>query len=599
MCGIYGLFNLLLQNHIKRHTIYDLQQYFRMGSTRGPDNSKFVDYSNLMNAVLGFHRLSINGLSSNSDQPLIINDKILLCNGEIYNYKQLYNKYNIVPKTESDCEVIIHMYERVGFENMIHMLDGVFAFMLIDISDVQNMKLFVTRDPFGVRPLFRATVADNNSNGIFCFTSIMNQLPKNIFTFEQFTPGTWESYMYRKHDQHNIHVWEKNKTVEYFNPYSIQSSNNNYSLLNGNCNNDKFMEYEEIYRTIIYDSLCNAVKKRVDNTDRPIACLLSGGLDSSLITSLVCKYYQRDDRKLETYSIGMEGSEDLEYAKKVAAFLGTDHREIIVSEKDFLRAIPDVIRDIESYDTTTVRASVGNYLVSKYINANSNAKVIFNGDGSDEVTGGYMYFHLAPNEYEFDLECKRLLKDICYFDVLRSDRSISSNGLEARTPFLDKGFVTTYLSIPASIRCHNITGRCEKFLLRSAFANKNVLPDEVLWRTKEAFSDGVSKKTRSWYQIINEALEKGVLYNSKIHYDKVKRKFIMDSYKHNAPKTIEQLYYRLEFDRHYSDNNINTHIIPYFWMPKFVENATDASARTLDIYKQRNPRDSKKFDVNE
>ena len=266
---------------------------------------------------------------------------------------------------------------------------------------------------------------------------------------------------------------------------------------------------EQDYYKCIRDALTVAVNKRVDNTDREVACLLSGGLDSSLITALVAKALP-DASKLKTWSIGMEGSEDLRYAKMVANHLGTDHFDIVLNKQEFLEAIPAVIYAIESYDTTTVRASVGNWLVSKYIKLWSNAKVVFNGDGSDEITGGYMYFHLAENALEFDHECKRLLKDICYFDVLRSDRSISSHGLEARTPFLDKNFVQMYLSISADFRFNLMKGTgIEKYLLRKAFDDCNLLPKDVLWRTKEAFSDGVSMQKESWFETIqNFAKEK-------------------------------------------------------------------------------------------
>ena len=195
-------------------------------------------------------------------------------------------------------------------------------------------------------------------------------------------------------------------------------------------------------------SLKNAVKKRVNNTDRPIACLLSGGLDSSLITALVSEYYDSEKNgPLKTFSIGLPGSEDIKYAKKVADFLKTDHTSIEMSEKEFFDAIPEVIYAVETYDTTTVRASVGNYLVSKYISKHCDAKVIFNGDGADEVMGGYLYFHKYPNQLDFDRECRRLVSNIHTFDVQRSDRSISSNGLEPRTPFLDRGFVQAYFFV--------------------------------------------------------------------------------------------------------------------------------------------------------
>jgi asparagine synthase (glutamine-hydrolysing) len=309
-----------------------------------------------------------------------------------------------------------------------------------------------------------------------------------------------------------------------------------------------------------------AVKKRVcGTTERPIACLLSGGLDSSLITALVNKYYTG---KLETYSIGMSGSEDLKYAECVAKHLGTKHTSIVLTEDDFFNAIPEVITAIESYDTTTVRASVGNYLIGKYIAKHSNAKVIFNGDGSDELTGGYLYFHEAPNDFEFDKECKRLLTDIHAFDVLRSDKCISSHGLEPRTPFLDREFVNYYLNIPSSIRNNKNrygkknTGKkyIEKYFLRSLISTYDyfLLPEKVLWRRKEAFSDGVSGTNKSWFEVIKDKLNAMNIEQPT-----------------NTLLTKEQCYYKSIFDHAYP---YCSQVVPYYWMPRFVE-ATDASAR--------------------
>ena len=323
--------------------------------------------------------------------------------------------------------------------------------------------------------------------------------------------------------------------------------------------------------TMIQKNLINAVKKRVFSTDRKIACLLSGGLDSSLITAIVHRILGADGEKLETYSIGLQGSDDLKYARLVADYLHTQHTEIICTEEEFLNSIPEVIEKIESYDTTTVRASVGNYLVSKYISEHSDAKVIFNGDGSDEICGGYLYFHLAPDSIEFDLECRRLLKDIHLFDVLRSDRSISSNGLEARTPFLDKYFVQSYLSLPPDMRFQR--DKCEKYLLRMAFDTFSppLLPKEVLFRTKEAFSDGVSPQNKSWFEIIQEHVNT-LCDTSSCKYTQ-----------HNPPMTKEQEYYRSLFEKYYKDAGT---VIPYFWMPRFTD-AKDSSARTLNIYKNK------------
>ena len=314
-----------------------------------------------------------------------------------------------------------------------------------------------------------------------------------------------------------------------------------------------------------------AVKKRVENCERPVACLLSGGLDSSLVASIVSKLYPK---RLETYSIGLPGSEDLKYAKIVANFINSKHTEIVISEEEFFDTIPKVIEVIESYDTTTVRASVGNFLVAEYISKNSEAKVIFNGDGSDELMGGYLYFHAAPDDMSFDKECIRLLKNIHCFDVLRSDRCISANGLEPRTPFLDRGWMDFYLSIPKHIRNHCNLKSPEKILIRKAFDNGTYLPNEILYRRKEAFSDGVSSSSRSWYEIIQEKLE---LFDASCN---IEDDFLPKE--RDIPKTKEQLYYYYIFSQLYPRRNS---IIPYYWMPQFVE-ATDSSARTLDIYKK-------------
>ena len=544
MCGIFALLNndgLFGHEHIK--------QYFNKGQKRGPDNSQIVNLDSL--TCLGFHRLAINGLDRNSDQPLCIDNIYLICNGEIYNHKELFKELNIKPKTNSDCEVIIHMYKKFGIEYTLNQLDGVFAFMLFD-----HKKMYVARDPYGVRPLYHLQKC--NATPVEAFASTLcslDGLTTVINTSEQirqFEPGSYSEYSFDITNK-----WIFDKSVKYTSP-GIKTS-------------AVFNNIESSLSLINYSLDC-AVKKRVENTDRPIACLLSGGLDSSLVTALVSKYYKG---RLETYSIGLKGAEDLKYARLVADHLNTDHHEIVVSEDDFFNAIPEVIYNIESYDTTTVRASVGNYLIGKYISQNSDAKVIFNGDGSDELAGGYMYFHKAPDVLSFDHECKRLLQQIHKYDVLRSDRSISSNGLEPRTPFLDRGFVQDYLSISKDVRCvmHN---KCEKYLIRKAFdLEKPLLPKEVLWRQKEAFSDGFSSLNRSWYNIIDENIIEiyGKIYD--VNSDKV-------SFLYNTPKTREQNFYRSIFASYFKQEKT----IPYFWMPKFV-NASDSSARTLKVYNEK------------
>jgi len=385
----------------------------------------------------------------------------------------------------------------------------------------------------------------------------------NNYSVKQFLPGTYSKYEITFKALSN---WECiDKSVSYhstgFHAISYKS----------------FFNSKEITELIQF-YLTNAVNKRCCTTERPIACLLSGGLDSSLITALVNDFHIVNGLPtLETYSIGLEGSEDLKHAKIVADYLGTNHTEILLKEEDFINAINEVIYTIESYDTTTVRASIGNYLLGKYISENSTAKVIFNGDGSDELCGGYLYMHNCPDEIEFDKESRRLLKNIHAFDVLRSDKCISSHGLEPRTPFLDRSWVQYYLSIHPSVRFHPKNKVCEKYLLRTAFSKeyfknsegKPILPDEIIWRTKEAFSDGVSKTTRSLYEIIQDYIYDNINYEKKIDIINIISK-----------TEIEKKYYKFIFNSHYKgiDN-----IIPYYWMPKYV-NATDASARTLDIY---------------
>jgi len=542
MCGIFAV----LSSNIKGDGDFE-KQNFHKGKNRGPENSVFKKIND--KTLFGFHRLAINGYANpESEQPIELEDCVLICNGEIYNWNYLHRTLNIPTKTGSDCESIIHLYKKFGIAYTLNMLDGVFAFLLFD--KIKN-KIYVARDPYGVRPLFCSYNKANEEHFYYVFSSelkmMTHMITDHVYSGKQFTPG---SYM-----EINMNNGEQ-LSKQYF--LSVCSEIPGYHLT-------------EYYHECIRNSLIAAVNKRVKNTDREVACLLSGGLDSSLITALVAKALP-DPSNLKTWSIGMIGSEDLRYAEMVADHIGTDHHSIILSKQEFLDAIPEVIYTIESYDTTTVRASVGNWLISKYIRENSDAKVVFNGDGSDEVTGGYMYFHLAENALEFDQECKRLLKDICYFDVLRSDRSISSHGLEARTPFLDKNFVHMYLSIPAEVRFIEMKGtKIEKYLLRDAFDKTNLLPHNVLWRTKEAFSDGVSTQQESWFETIqNFAKEKYKDMN-------------MDG------PTAEKYWYRELFNQYYPNCK---EVIPYMWMPKFVE-ATDASARTLDIYKSKNEKKTK------
>jgi len=584
MCGIFALLN-----NMNDYTSLFVEKQFMKGIKRGPEYSKL---QNFLKIQLGFHRLSINGLNNESNQPLIIDDVVLICNGEIYNYKELYELMDIIPTTQSDCEVIIYLYKLYGIEQTLRMLDGVFAFVLLDnrITDNLTNNVYIARDPYGVRPLYVLNdLKVNHSKYVFAselkvlyeFYNLHylddledSEVNRNKLEIIQFTPGTYSVFHLSNKVNSTWNPIKKNI------PYII-SSFPNFSYRSCFSSNPKNTFCIDNYCNNIYDYLRLAVFKRCNTTERPIACLLSGGLDSSLIASLVNEYYSihtnvsdTSHKKLETYSIGLADSEDLKYARIVANYLNTNHTEIIVSEQEMFDTIPEVIRDIESYDTTTVRASIGNYLLGKYIAKHSDAKVIFNGDGSDEVCGGYLYMNHCPNSIEFDKESRRLLKDIYLFDVLRSDKCISSHGLEPRTPFLDKNFVNYYLSIPSDIRNHVANKQCEKYLLRKSFSSKYVLnndgkpflPDEILWRRKEAFSDGVSSNGRSLFIILQEKI-----------VDLIAKDYGIS---HLQGIYAEKYYYKTLFTLLY---NGMEKIVPYFWMPKFI-NATDPSARTLDVY---------------
>jgi asparagine synthase (glutamine-hydrolysing) len=568
MCGVFTLLN----NDVTFSKKFIKEQFEKI-KKRGPENSVLVDN---VKSTFGFHRLAINGLSTISNQPFFIDDILLICNGEIYNYKELYQIMGIEGKTQSDCEVIIYLYKKYGIEQTLQMLDGVFSFILLD-NRINNNDLssrcFVARDPFGIRPLFIFKTKNTKEN-IIGFASEMKVFidfhKKLMFNscIIPFTPGTYSSYYL---SNKVLCEWKPlNENITYFIPSFPKTMFGNKCF---------YTEMNDIMKNIRY-LLVDAVIKRCVTTERPVAALLSGGLDSSLIAALVSNYYNKTFgyNKLETYSIGLHGSEDLKHAKIVADYIGSKHTEIIVTEKEMFDAIPEVIYNIESYDTTTVRASIGNYLIGKYISQNSKAKVVFNGDGADEVCGGYLYMNKCPNSIEFDKETRFLLSNIHLFDVLRSDRCISNHGLEPRTPFLDKSFVNYYLSIPTFIRNNDYFKSnnsftkpvMEKYLLRESFCynncyevegGKQLLPDTILWRQKEAFSDGVSNNNRSLFQIIQE----------NIPCEKSDTISLLE---------LEKNYYKSIFIKYYPNQE---NIIPFYWMPKYTS-SLDPSARTLDFY---------------
>ncbi len=559
MCGIWFKLGPMLVVHNPKTWIKTLVP-------RGPESMTVTTLSG--DITLGFTRLAINGLTEAGMQPFGWRNYTWMCNGEIYNWRELANQHGLHQlQSGSDCEVIGYLYNiyKDNMSSLFRLFDGVFALVIVD---QERKQVIVARDPYGVRPLYCGTKFEyKHENGnmfrvgtqtIF-FSSELKGLIPIADHIGHFLPGTYQVYDIASKkllfsEKYHTTPWLKNPLLGLFNPSGLEMS----------CMSLRF-------------ALEDAVRKRL-LTERPVAALLSGGIDSSLIASVVQKHLRALGLPpLKTFSIGMQGSEDLRHAKMVADWIGSDHIEVVLTADDFFKAIPAVIRAIETFDTTSVRASVGNWLVSKAIKEKSDCKVVFNGDGSDEVFGSYMYFYNAPTDQLFEEESQRLLDDIYMFDVQRSDRSISCHGLEPRTPFLDKQFVAVARSIPTVWR-RPIKGRqVEKWILRRAFDDGVTLPHQVLWRKKEAFSDGVSSTEKSWYQEIQERVKPFMPEN---WYEKSQRQ-----YAHLPPQTEEQYYYRYIFEAEFSRTPSQT-CIPYFWMPRWSPGATDPSARTLAVYNE-------------
>jgi len=505
---------------------------------RGPDSTKQIDIKYFdYNISLIFHRLSIIDLE-HGEQPFIYETEdetiYLLCNGEIYNYKDLIKKYNL--NTESDCKVILEMFKikNTNIYDIIPELDGEFAFVLLVLKKkYDDISVFYGRDRFGIRPLFHKIA----KNSLF-IASELKGLPN--MDGEQVEP--------RK-----IYFSDLDNKSQYIkNYYHIGT--------------------QIEYNSNIKDILIESVRDRMQ-TERPLGALLSGGLDSSLICGIASRILSETGQRLNTFTIGMDiDSPDIEYARKVAKHINSIHHEIIIPVDVWLDNLKNVIRQIETYDITTIRASCGQYLISKWISENTDIKVILNGDGSDEVTSGYLYFYNAPDENSSHLENLNLLTQIHNYDVLRVDRGISAFGLESRVPFLSHKFVDTYLSIDKNLRnplklSNKSHKRIEKYELRNAFDNSNIIPEDVLWRVKEAFSDGVSSQKKSWFEYIEEYVAKQV----------TNEEFIENNKDNKFPSKEAYWYYSI-----YKQFYPNSELKVTYWMPKWSdEHKGDPSARKL------------------
>ncbi len=523
MCGIFAAINDQKQGS-------ELKSHFLKLKHRGPDHSNFVSPTGKLQ--LGFHRLMINGQNEASHQPFHMDGIWLIANAEIFNFQELADKYGFKLKTESDCEVLIHMYKKFGLARTLDEIVAEFAFVL---HDEKKDITYVCRDHLGIRGLYYG-----EENGGHYFASEAKGLTFCSKVI-QFPPR---------------HYWDSESTAftKYFNL--------------------KYDQHEDQSEASHLKNIKHLLEKSIKDrmlSERKVGCLLSGGLDSSLVSAIVAKHF-KDPKDLETFSIGMEGSPDIAAAKIVADHIGSTHHSIVLSEREFLAGLEETVYITGSFDVTTVRASVGHQLVSNWVKDNSEVKVLFTGETIDEM-GSYLYFQNAPTPEAFQEEAIRLLKDIHFFDMLRGDRSISSAGIEARVPFADKAFMSYYMGIDPALRMFDGDKKIEKYLLRQAFANENLLPDEVLWRRKNGFSDSVSMQTRSWSEIIRDAVDQKVSDGEFLEAqqkDKV-----------GTPKTKEGYYYKKLFLKQYGDK---TNLTPYQWLPKWCGDVTDPSARVLSIY---------------
>ncbi|KAK3907981.1 Asparagine synthetase [glutamine-hydrolyzing] [Frankliniella fusca] len=554
MCGIWALFGLDVDAAVHSNSVFTKIIH------RGPDAWRLEADIRMAHSFLGFHRLKVVD-SVYGMQPMKLHclpDLTLMCNGEIYNCHEISKDFGFTMETRCDVEPILHLFGKGGIEMATSHLDAEFAFCLVDAA---KQRVYLARDPFGVRPLFRL-YSETGVLGVCSeakgLVGISQHLNGAKFTLEPFPPGTFEEYsidgegrarLIRRERFYEIGSPEKPK----FKPFVA------YEKLTGDVHSN--------IRTL----LSSAVKKRL-MADRRIGCLLSGGLDSSLIAALLVKLAKEANLPypIQTFSIGMGDSPDIIAAREVAKHIGSEHHEIIFTEEDVVKVLDEVICTLETFDITTIRASVGMYLISRAIKLKTDTTVILSGEGADELAQGYIYFRDAPSTTEARAESLRLLKDIYLFDGLRADRTTAAWSLELRVPFLDLQFTNYMLSLPPDmLRPKN---GVEKHLLRSAFEGTGLLPDSILWRHKEAFSDGVTSIRKSLFQIIQDIV---VMRDIGVDLKDAK-----DLFPHCTPQTREALYYRQMFEKNYPKQSS---LIPYIWMPRWV-NVSDPSARVISHY---------------
>ncbi|EHN71041.1 asparagine synthase B [Aliivibrio fischeri] len=503
MCSIFGILDIKSDPTPLRTTALEMSKKLRH---RGPDWSGIYSSDK---AILAHERLAIVGLNSGA-QPLYSEDKkhILAVNGEIYNHKELREKYadNYTFQTDSDCEVILALYREKGAD-LLEDLNGIFAFILYD---EETDEYLIGRDHIGIIPMYHGY----DEHGNYYVASEMKALVPVCKSISEFPPGHFYSSKDAEPTRYYLRDWMDYDAVK-DNPTSKED---------------------------LTQALEDAVKRQL-MTDVPYGVLLSGGLDSS-ITSAVAKRFAamriEDDEKseawwpqLHSFAVGLEGAPDLKAAREVADKLGTVHHEMTYTIQEGLDAIRDVIYHIETYDVTTIRASTPMFLMGRKIKA-MGIKMVLSGEGADEIFGGYLYFHKAPNKKEFHEETVRKLLALNMFDCARANKSLAAWGVEGRVPFLDKEFIDVAMRLnPQDKMCGN--GKMEKHILRECF--EHYLPEAIAWRQKEQFSDGVGY---SWIDTLRETAEAKV---TDQQMESAKFRF-----PYNTPTTKEAYVYREIFE---------------------------------------------------
>ena len=501
---------------------------FAQTKSRGPDDTRILEVGQ---GFLGFHRLAIMGLHPEGMQPFTLNGSAVVCNGEIYGFRkfrqELSGEYTFV--SDSDCEVLLPLYEKYGTD-LFAMLDAEFACILYDAKENQ---FIAARDPIGIRPLYWGC----DANGTIVFASEPQNLVGLVCEVNPFPPG---------------HYYKDGGFYSYCD--IAQAKQYHDHDLETVCKN-------------IREKLVAGVQKRLV-ADAQVGFLLSGGLDSSLVCAIAA---QESSKPIKTFAIGMrEDAIDLKYARQVADFIGSDHTEVVISREKVLDALEPVVELLGTFDITTIRASIGMYLVCKYIHENTDIRVLLTGEISDELFG-YKYTDFAPSADAFQKEAQKRIQELHMYDVLRADRCISVNSLEARVPFGDLDFVKYVMAIDPEMKL-NKYGK-GKYLLRHAFEGLGYLPDEILWREKAAFSDAVGHSMVDYLKAFAEKYVTDAEFETECK-----------EYDHARPFTKESLLYRELFEKYYPNQS---QMIIDFWMPnKDWEgcNVNDPSARVLSNY---------------